>query len=137
MPSFFRASTIWFMSTLFFAIASCAVEPRVLTPSCMTAMSGTARTSALAVTVIVGGSVVSAARAGVSGGQSRKATIGIQSVVCLMRRILHPPVSRAYGRFPSWGLRFGPILTSSALYRPAKAQKLLNPQDLLHLREGN
>jgi hypothetical protein len=56
----------------------------VLTPSWMIAMSGTARTSALAVTVIVGGVAGCCARTGASDDWSKKAASGIQSVVCLM-----------------------------------------------------
>jgi hypothetical protein len=68
---------------LFCAIAACAVEARDSTPSWITARSGTARTSALAVTVILRVDV-SWALAGVSEAWSARTTNGTHTAKRVM-----------------------------------------------------
>src|SRR5712692_2893680 len=90
IPNCFSAATTWFIAALFWAMAACAVEARVMTPSCTTAWSGTALTSALPVTVIVrdGGVVAgwgTCAVAGASAAGTSSAISGNQREEGLMR----------------------------------------------------
>src|SRR4051812_47791513 len=76
MPSCFSAATTFAMASLFLALAACAVEARVCTPSCTIARSGTAFTSTPAETVIVrdGSPVVGVLCAATGATANREAT---------------------------------------------------------------
>src|SRR5207249_7360971 len=132
IPNCFRAATTFAIRSVYWAIAACALEARLVTPSCTIPTSGTARMSALPDTVIEGGSVV-CARAAPTGATSNRAVSDNQRAECLIcvsstLLLAVPMVVFLPGCLASHGV-------PSSIHRLAQAEKLLDAEDLLHLGE--